>query len=98
MNDARTEDAGSRRNAARMENKRDLSYEGLFGEWRVADRSARQVEQELATAYVNALEGNGPPPLPELRARAYDLRRLADDLFHVAMAEMVARATSLRAG
>jgi len=81
-----------------MEKKRDLSYEVLFGEWRVADRNARQVEQQLATAYMNALEGNGPPPVPELRARAYELRRLADDLFHVAMAEMVARATRLRTG
>jgi hypothetical protein len=70
--------------------------EDLFQEWRTADRQAHAVEQDLTRASLQALEGLGPAPTAEERETAHSLRRNANDLFHLAMAQMNDRAVANR--
>ena len=72
-----------------------MNAENLFQEWRTADRAAHALEQAITRASLDALSGNGEPPDDELRDRARNLRHTADDLFHLAMEEMKARAARL---
>jgi len=73
-----------------------MNGENLFQEWRTADRAAHALEQAITRASLDALSGDGEPPEEELRERARKLRHTADDLFHLAMEEMNARAGRLR--
>ena len=70
----------------------------LFQEWRTADRQAHAVEQALTRASLAALEGNAPAPTAEERAKAHRLRQTANDLFHLAMAEMKDKTVAHRLG
>lgn len=69
----------------------------LFKEWRTADRQAHTLEQALSKASLAALDGHGDaPPTEADREKARKLRHTADDLFHLAMAEMARRAAANR--
>lgn len=72
------------------------STDNVFNEWRTADRQAHELEQVLSKASLKALQGEGDAPSPEERDRARRLRQTADDLFHLAMAEMKARSEKAR--
>jgi hypothetical protein len=60
----------------------------LFREWRTADRAAHAFEQELIKSSLKALEGLGEAPAAQEKEKAHELRRTANDLFHLAMVEM----------
>jgi hypothetical protein len=60
----------------------------LFQEWRAADRQAHAMEQALTRASLDALAGTGPAPTEADRHKAHGLRQTANDLFHLAMAQM----------
>jgi hypothetical protein len=60
----------------------------LFQEWRTADRQAHAMEQALTRASLAALAGAGRAPTDDERGQAHELRRTANDLFHLAMAQM----------
>lgn len=68
----------------------------LINEWRLADRAAHALEQQISRAALAALAGHGEAPAPDDMAKARRLRALADDLFAVAMAALQARARELR--
>ena len=68
----------------------------LIGEWRVADRVARELEQAIARASLDALEGRGPAPTPEDHESVRQHRAVADDLFQIAMAATKERVDELR--
>lgn len=74
----------------------DSLPQGLFQEWRVADRNARAIDHALTRTSLNAVEGKAQPPSAEERARAKKLRETADDLFQLAMADMTLRAKNRR--
>jgi hypothetical protein len=73
-----------------------IAPQGLFQEWRVADRNARAIEHALSRASLSALDGKAEPPSAEERERAKKLRETADDLFQLAMADMQLRAKNRR--
>jgi hypothetical protein len=60
----------------------------LFQEWRTADRQAHAMEQALTRASLDALRGAGPAPPEGERDKAHGLRKTANDLFHLAVAQM----------
>jgi hypothetical protein len=60
----------------------------LFQEWRTADRQAHAMEQSLTRASLAALGGTGPAPTEAERDAAHKLRKTANELFHLAMAQM----------
>jgi hypothetical protein len=64
----------------------------LFQEWRVADQKAHAMEQSLFKASMASLTGDGEAPSEQEREQGRHLRVLANDLFHLAMDEMKARA------
>jgi hypothetical protein len=66
----------------------------LFQEWRTADRQAHAMEQALTRASLDALNGAGPAPSESERDQAHALRKNANDLFHLAMAQMKDKATA----
>ena len=66
----------------------------LFKEWRTADSTAHALEQGHVRAAMAALNGFGEPPTETERQNARNLRTTADDLFHLAMAEMKFRSDS----
>lgn len=69
----------------------------LFKEWRTADQQAHAIEQALSKASLAALDGHDDAPPTEVdREKARKLRHAADDLFHLAMAEMARRAADNR--
>lgn len=64
------------------------SHLNVFKKWRTADRQAHDLEHALIKASLAALDGYGDPPDHNERERAQKLRHTADNLFHLAMAEM----------
>ena len=68
--------------------------DGLFAEWRVADRAAMAMEASNARAALDALAGIGLPVSTAQRFKAVALRAVADDLFQISMTLMKARAES----
>jgi hypothetical protein len=60
----------------------------LFQEWRTADRQAHAMEQALTRASLDALNGTGAAPTEAERDQAHELRKTANDLFHLAMEQM----------
>jgi len=46
------------------------------------------MEKALTRASLDALNGAGPAPTDAERDKAHELRRTANDLFHLAMAQM----------
>lgn len=56
------------------------------GEWRDADRKAREVEKALA--HLPYLQGEGAPPADELVSQAKALRKLADEKLKAAIEAM----------
>lgn len=73
-----------------------IAEELLFSEWEIADRQVRLLEHAIAMACVAALDGSAEAPSAEQIAAVRRMRAVANDLFHVAVAEMKERAESLR--
>lgn len=69
----------------------------LWNEWRLANRVAHRCEQEIAKRYLASVEDSAGSPRPALKdvLEATRLRKLADDLFAVAMEQTKARAAAL---
>jgi hypothetical protein len=66
----------------------------LFQEWRTADRQAHALEQALTRASLDALTGAGVAPTEAERDQAHTMRKNANDLFHLAMAQMKDRSAA----
>ena len=68
----------------------------LFQEWRAADRQAYAVEKSLIERSLQSLDGLCVCPLQEERDAARRTRDTANDLFHLAIAEMDQLSKDLR--
>jgi hypothetical protein len=62
------------------------SLDKKVGEWRSADREAREAEKALAR--LPFFRGEGPPPAEDLISEAKQLRRLADEKLKAAIEAM----------
>ena len=67
-----------------------------FRAWREADRAALEAETHIYAASMAFINGRGPEPTAKEVKDAHCLRRIADDLFVVAMREMQETSESLR--
>jgi hypothetical protein len=68
----------------------------LFQEWRTADRAAFAAEKTLLSASMQAIDGKGVAPTDAERDRVRKLRSTANDLFHLAMAELNERVAAIK--
>ena len=68
----------------------------LFQQWRDADRQAYGLEKSLMERSLQSLDGLCARPLQEERDSARRSRDSANDLFHLAMAEMDQLSKELR--
>jgi hypothetical protein len=62
------------------------SLEKKVGEWRNADKKARDLEKALAS--LPFFQGDGPPPADDLVAQAKLLRKLANEKLKAAIDAM----------
>jgi hypothetical protein len=70
--------------------------DGIFDEWRLANRLAVAAEQAVFVASLGVIEGTCIPPSTADVDNAKRLRSLANDLFTVGMQNMADQAARLK--
>jgi hypothetical protein len=70
------------------------AFQNTLDAWRTADAAARAAEDEVMSALLQAVESRAKPPTPEHLERARKLRKAADALLQLAIAELKADADS----